>query len=243
MNCDWCFFDDVPNGLRGLCGTKWTKNGVKMKKRRTEKTVRRSFIYMEKASKIAVKQKQWLSSQDCRWYTNGLEVALQPLLRYPKYGGVTPYFDRCAILGTLHLPPAALGDEARHARASDKFCLTKKEQSPFWWLFLFGRGRRTWSRLPARSVLLHFVQRSPPETRTPQHAPRASESKSFYSMPKQKRSPFGNRFRFGRGRRTWTLGTRFWRPLLYQLSYTPILNSSLRKSLWYYTYIASFCQQ
>ena len=78
------------------------------------------------------------------------------------------------------------------------------------WLYINGRGRRTWSRLPARSVLLHFVQRSPPETRTPQHAPRASESKSFYSMPKQKRSPFGNRFRFGRGRRTWTLGTRFW---------------------------------
>lgn len=40
------------------------KNGVKMKKRRTEKTVRRSFIYMEKASKIAVKQEQWLSPQD-----------------------------------------------------------------------------------------------------------------------------------------------------------------------------------
>lgn len=29
-----------------------------MKKRRTEKTVRRSFIYMGKASKIAVKQRQ-----------------------------------------------------------------------------------------------------------------------------------------------------------------------------------------
>ena len=26
----------------------------------------------------------------------------------------------------------------------------------------------------------------------------------------------------GRGRRNRTLGTRFWRPLLYQLSYTPI---------------------
>ena len=26
----------------------------------------------------------------------------------------------------------------------------------------------------------------------------------------------------GRGRRTRTLGTRFWRPLLYQLSYTPV---------------------
>jgi len=23
--------------------------------------------------------------------------------------------------------------------------------------------------------------------------------------------------KYGRGRRTWTLGTRFWRPLLYQL--------------------------
>lgn len=45
----------------------------------------------------------------------GLEVASQPLLRCPKYGGVTPYFDRCAILASLHLPPAALGDEARHA--------------------------------------------------------------------------------------------------------------------------------
>ena len=128
-------------------------------------------------------------------------------------------------------------------RGSSPSALTTKQKRHPQVSFCFGRGRRTWSRLPARSVLLHFVQRSPPETRTPQHAPRASESKSFYSMPKQKRSPFGNRFRFGRGRRTWTLGTRFWRPLLYQLSYTPILNSSLRKSLWYYTYIASFCQQ
>lgn len=34
------------------------KNDEKMKKRRAEKTVRRSFIYMGKASKIAVKQKQ-----------------------------------------------------------------------------------------------------------------------------------------------------------------------------------------
>ena len=40
----------------------------------------------------------------------------------------------------------------------------------------------------------------------------------------KKRTPFGIRFFPGRGRRTWTLGTWFWRPLLYQLSYTPILN-------------------
>ena len=86
-----------------------------MKKRRAEKTVRRSFIYMGKVNKNAVKQKQRLSPQDCLRYTNGLEVASQPLLRCAKYGGVTPYFDRCAILASLHLPLAALGDEARHA--------------------------------------------------------------------------------------------------------------------------------
>ena len=27
---------------------------------------------------------------------------------------------------------------------------------------------------------------------------------------------------YGRGRRIRTLGTRFWRPMLYQLSYTPV---------------------
>ena len=32
---------------------------------------------------------------------------------------------------------------------------------------------------------------------------------------------------FGRGRRTRTLGTRFWRPLLYQLSYTPTLERTI----------------
>ena len=50
------FFDDVQNGLRGLCGTKWTKNSATMKNRRTEKTVRRNFINMGNTSKIAVKQ-------------------------------------------------------------------------------------------------------------------------------------------------------------------------------------------
>ena len=29
--------------------------------------------------------------------------------------GAAINFDRCAILASLHLPPAALGDEARHA--------------------------------------------------------------------------------------------------------------------------------
>ncbi|UKI23791.1 MAG: hypothetical protein L6V88_05285 [Anaerotruncus sp.] len=34
------------------------KNGVKMKKRRTEKTVRRSFIYVGKVSRIAVNSRK-----------------------------------------------------------------------------------------------------------------------------------------------------------------------------------------
>ena len=35
---------------------------------------------------------------------------------------------------------------------------------------------------------------------------------------------------FGRGRRFRTLGTRFWRPLLYQLSYTPMNKWAIRDS-------------
>ena len=48
---------------------------------------------------------------------------------------------------------------------------------------------------------------------------------------------------FGRGRRTWTLGTRFWRPLLYQLSYTPIyllVVTNLR--LGYFITLSPLCQ-
>ena len=37
-------------------------------------------------------------------------------------------------------------------------------------------------------------------------------------------------FSFGRGRRDRTLGTRFWRPLLYLLSYTPVFWWAFRDS-------------
>ena len=39
----------------------------------------------------------------------------------------------------------------------------------------------------------------------------------------------------GRGRRNRTLGTRFWRPLLYLLSYTPIPRVPTRKKWWAFT--------
>ena len=42
----------------------------------------------------------------------------------------------------------------------------------------------------------------------------------------RKNRPFG-RFFHGRGRRDRTLGTRFWRPMLYQLSYTPIYKMNI----------------
>ena len=44
--------------------------------------------------------------------------------------------------------------------------------------------------------------------------------------PKKKNQPSKRTgFSFGRGRRTRTLGTWFWRPLLYHLSYTPVYSA------------------
>ena len=44
-----------------------------------------------------------------------------------------------------------------------------------------------------------------------------------YGCKKKRTSLTRKDVRFGRGRRIRTLGTRFWRPLLYQLSYSPVL--------------------
>ena len=51
--------------------------------------------------------------------------------------------------------------------------------------------------------------------------------------------------KYGRGRRTWTLDTWFWRPLLYQLSYTPLFRftSYIIYCLIIITYLISICQQ
>src|SRR5258708_4347055 len=45
---------------------------------------------------------------------------------------------------------------------------------------------------------------------------------SFFFHAKQKVQPFGWASCFGRGSRTRTYDTWFWRPVLYQLSYTPL---------------------
>ena len=90
--------------------------------------------------------------------------------------------------------------------------------------FLCGRGRRTWPYAAASPCILmvrrpKFLRISVPvsplfaknsSTNCFLNAQTLTGSSPFYSISKQKRLPFGNRFRFGRGRRTWTLGTRFW---------------------------------
>ena len=81
-----------------------------------------------------------------------------------------------------------------------------------------------------KRLLFNKTKKSPPET----------QNKAFLSFPvgsfychKAEKWLFYAKKRitkivsfqlslFGRGRRTRTLGTRFWRPLLYQLSYTPM---------------------
>ena len=53
----------------------------------------------------------------------------------------------------------------------------------------YGRGRRTCSRLPARSVLLNTsVQRSPPETRTPRYASHALVQAYLVNVAKKDRN-------------------------------------------------------
>ena len=60
-----------------------------------------------------------------------------------------------------------------------------------------------------------------------EHHPRSFENHSLEKITKNPDfSGFFGRIN-GRGRRIRTLGTRFWRPLLYQLSYTPISLAAL----------------
>ena len=93
---------------------------------------------------------------------------------------------RSVLLNTYGIqrspPETRTPQHAPRASDSKSFTQTKNKNGHLTAsVSIFGRGRRTFSRLPARSVLLNTygIQRSPPETRTPQHAPRASDSKSF----------------------------------------------------------------
>ena len=112
------------------------------------------------------------------------------------------------------------------------------EYTPKSSVFCFGRGRRdrsathpscgsrnlltAWSAgkfRPRRFVLLAFSHTVSARNLT-RHSPRASGS--TLSLVKTKDTAKSSVFCFGRGRRDRTLGTRFWRPMLYQLSYTPM---------------------
>ena len=108
-------------------------------------------------------------------------------------------------------------------------------------LVFFGRGRRTQPfavpeiRLPSLS-LGEFRPRHPLSARffrfrgAHQRAPRLAppaECSIINTVQKETSAAVAVLVFFGRGRRTRTLGTRFWRPLLYQLSYTPISRNGL----------------
>ena len=61
----------------------------------------------------------------------------------------------------------------------------------------------------------------PPRRRAPA-LPGTPRVQSFL-FEKKDAPPSAERLSSGRGRRDRTLGTRFWRPMLYHLSYTPML--------------------
>ena len=166
----------------------------------------------------------------------------------PVLGANRPVADRCANFFSLHLPLAAVEKIARHAA-----CLgfesgqAKKEKHRSLRCF-FGRGRRIRSckaaplAVPGSGPVLGANR--PVADRCANffslHLPLAAVEKiarhaaclGFESGQAKKEKHRSLRCFFGRGRRIRTLGTRFWRPLLYQLSYTPM---SLEQNLVYMT--------
>ena len=89
------------------------------------------------------------------------------------------------------------------------------------------------SRLPPRSVRGRApLALAHPTTRTAQGAAAPRCRVFLHTNKKQRGKRTAYLSVFGRGRRTRTLGTRFWRPLLYQLSYTPIFLLDYLIILW-----------
>ena len=87
---------------------------------------------------------------------------------------------------------------------------------------IFGRGSKIGF---AATALIRF--RSPAYWRLPFVCGQTTFSWVLLNRPKmQKKPPFRTAV-FGRGSKIWTHDTRFWRPMLYQLSYTPIKSLSL----------------
>ncbi len=113
----------------------------------------------------------------------------------------------------------------------------KSKKTAKWQSFLIGGEGGTKTallRCPKKSSGCRFSSifstAAPTPTRCIRHRRREQALPDTLRVPrvlfcsiKQERPPHKRRsFLFGRGRRARTLGTRFWRPLLYQLSYAPI---------------------
>ena len=96
-----------------------------------------------------------------------------------------------------------------------------KKNRPFGRLF-FGRGSKIGF---AATALIRF--RSPAYWRLPFVCGRTTFVVSSHQQPQNAKKPPFRTAVFGRGSKIRTHDTRFWRPMLYQLSYTPIKSLSL----------------
>ena len=107
----------------------------------------------------------------------GLEVALQPLLRCPKSAGApvgAADFDRCANPCSLCPPPAAVASVARHAPRADRLSLftqSKKKKHRLNRCFFFLAGAEGLDRmLRLRLASFPLGDRNSHEFQYPPHA-------------------------------------------------------------------------
>ena len=114
--------------------------------------------------------------------------------------------------GTL-LTPAAWRTGIRRAQnaAGDSFCSSEGDQAMH-----AGTKKRTgWNRVAGSSPFGKMQNRSAFFKKQHEKTGEISRNLPFLVL-------FGLNRTYGRGRRDRTLGLRFWRPPLYQLSYTPV---------------------
>ena len=91
---------------------------------------------------------------------------------------------------------------------------------------VFGRGRKI-IFAPLRSLHSFAIAHRRTPVRLSLVVELSCRVQIFAPLKNNKSRPKGRLVVFGRGRKIRTLDTRFWRPMLYQLSYTPNFRNCL----------------